>query len=388
MKIPAHRIVFTEREILNAQSAVRDILSSGWVILGKYTEEFEEEYAALHGRKYGIAVASDTAAIEIALRAYGIGDGDKVLFPANGFYGVVIPLLRCGAEPVFFDIDWEENLFSTEDEIERLIKETGAKALILMHTGGLVASRSKEIAEVCKKHRVVCIEDAAHAPGSKMNGEYAGSFGDVSCFSLYATKPINAGEGGIILTDDESLRDLARIYRNYGRTNTFSSSVCAYQGYSWRMTEIQAAIGLGQVKRQDEIRRERILIAGRYDTLIKPLEAEGMFPYMFAGGTEPNWYRYLMVLPEGWHYQDKVNMKKLIADKHSVEIPGDVYEMPVPHQPVWNGKYKHLKFPVAKEWGERHFALPLYNTLTEDEQKYVVEAVLDGYTFTKRMRDL
>jgi len=111
----------------------------------------EKEYAALHGRRYGIAVASDTAAIEIVLRACGIGEGDKVLFPANGFYGVVIPVLRCGAVPVFFDIDWDENVFAHEDTIRKALDEhSDVKALILMHTGGLVASRSRQISDLCE----------------------------------------------------------------------------------------------------------------------------------------------------------------------------------------------------------------------------------------------
>ena len=145
MKIPAHRIVFTEQEIVDFQKAAREILESGWMILGKYTEQFEKEYAALHGRRYGIAVASDTAAIEIVLRACGIGEGDKVLFPANGFYGVVIPVLRCGAVPVFFDIDWDENVFAHEDTIRKALDEhSDVKALILMHTADWLL-RSRQI---------------------------------------------------------------------------------------------------------------------------------------------------------------------------------------------------------------------------------------------------
>jgi len=379
-RIPAHRIVFTEQEIVDFQKAAREILESGWVILGKYTEQFEKEYAALHGRKYGIAVASDTAAIEIALRAYGIGPGDKVLFPANGFYGVVIPVLRCGAEPIFFDIDWEENVFAHEDTIRAVMDEhPDAKVLILMHTGGMVASRSRQIAELCKERGILCLEDAAHAPGALQNGEYAGSFGDIACFSLYATKPINAGEGGMILTDDEEIRDLARIYRNYGRTSTFGRSVCAYQGYSWRLTEMQAALGLGQVRRQDEIRKERNEIAKRYDDLIKPLLDLGIEKYEMAPGSEPNWYRYLMVLPKGFTLEKKDELKAYVEKNSPVSIPGDVYEMPIPFQPVWGGKFDGLEFPVAQEWCDRHFALPLYNTLTEEEQKIVVDAVKEAF---------
>ncbi len=381
MHIPAHRIIFTEEEILDSKNALEEIMSSGQMILGNYTEAFEEEYARLHGRQFGVAVASDTAAIEIALRVYGVGEGDKVLFPANGFYGVVIPVLRCGAEPVFFDINWEENLFATADEIEALIAEHQPRALILMHTGGLVASSSKAIAKVCSNHGVLCIEDAAHAPGAFMGRDPAGSFGDVSCFSLYATKPINAGEGGILLTDDQGVADLASIYRNYGRIATFSNSVCGYQGYSWRLTEIQAAIGLGQVRRQDEIRREREEIAMRYEELVQPLLDVGISKYQFVERTFPNWYRYLMVLPEGWTLDQKQQMKTYIANYWDVHIPGDVYELPVPHQPVWGGKYEEEEFPVATDWCNRHFALPIYNTLTEEEQKYVVQAVLDGFLY-------
>lgn len=375
MHIPAHRIVFTDDEIEDAKNATEQVMRNGQMILGKYTKQFEEEYAQLHGRKYGVAVSSDTAAIEIALRIYGVGEGDKVLFPANGFYGVVIPVLRCGAEPVFFDIDWNENLFVNAYEIESLIHIHNPKALILMHTGGLVASSSKAVGKICKDNNVICIEDAAHAPGAKMNGLYAGSFGDVSCFSLYATKPINAGEGGMLLTDDIGVAELAKQYRNYGRTATFSSSICAYQGYSWRLTEIQAAIGLGQVRRQDEIREERDKIAAIYDFMIALFYSMEDMVYTFNKGTESNWYRYLMVLPEGCTYADKIMLKQYLSRNYMISIPGDVYEMPVPHQPVWGGIYDDQEYPQAKEWGNRHFALPIYNSLTQDEQWYVVESV-------------
>ena len=140
---------------------------------------------------------------------------------------------------------------------------------------------------------MLCIEDAAHAPGALQNGEYAGSFGDVSCFSLYATKPINSGEGGMLLTDDEAIRDLARVYRNYGRTATFGRSVCAYQGYSWRLTGAGRS-GSGAGRRQDEIRMEREDIAARYNDLIQPLLDVRIRDTRWLR-VQPNWYRYLMV---------------------------------------------------------------------------------------------
>ena len=377
MHIPAHRIIFTEEEILDSKNALEEIMSSGKMILGNYTEAFEEEYARLHGRQFGVAVASDTAAIEIALRMYGIGPGDKVLYPANGFFGIVIPILRCGAEPVFFDIRWDQNLFITEVDLAELVAKHKPKALILMHTGGMVAARSRAIGDMCKYLGVICIEDAAHAPGAKMNEEYAGSFGDISCFSLYATKPINAGEGGMLLTDDEEIANLAKVYRNYGRTSSFGRGIHIVEGYSWRLTEIQAAIGLGQVKRQDEIKRERNKIAMLYNDHLALFEKLGVRKYVMAKGSDPNWYRYLMLLPEGYTSDDRAEMKAWILKNYEVQLPGEVYELPAHLQPVWGGKYDHIHMPNSEEWANRHFALPIYNTLNETEQYIIIESVYE-----------
>ena len=387
MNIPAHRTIFTEEEILRAQLAIRDIMSTGQMILGKYTELFEESYANLHNRKYGVAVASDTAGIEILLRTYGIGEGDKVLFPTNGFYGIILPILRCKAEPVFFDIDEGTNLYAHASSLEEYMKKDPAiKAVILMHTAGLVASTSREVSNLCKERGILCIEDAAHAPGAKMNGEYAGSFGDASVFSLYATKPINAGEGGMILTDDANTASMARVYRNYGRESSFGSGVHTVEGYSWRLPEIQAAIGLNQVKRQDEIRAERENIACNYFSFLYSLEAIGVKQFTMEVGSAPNWYRYLLLLPKHWTLADKQAMKERVKEGWHVNLPGDVYEMLAHKQSLWKGKYDHLDFPVANDWVNRHFSLPIYNTLTLQEQKYIIKAVREGCEWVESRR--
>lgn len=376
MKIPACKIVFTDAEIDIALDKIAHVLESGQMILGDYTKAFEEEYAKAHDRKYGVAVASDTAGIEILLRYYDIGKGDKVLFPANGFFGIVIPILRCGAEPVFVDMLWGQNLYADEEMVaEALDKDPSIKAVILMHTGGLVAARSREISNLCKERNVICIEDAAHAPGAKFNGEYAGSFGDASVFSLYATKPINAGEGGMILTDDENTANWAKVYRNYGRKSEFGSGVHVVEGYSWRLTEIQAVIGLGQLKRQDAIREERQKIADTYDSLVGKLENLGVYTYKPRKLTQPNHYRYLMLLPDHWTKSLKDKMREHLKENYDVDLPGDVYEMLAHEQRVWKGRFRDERFPISTEWSARHFSLPIYNTLTAEEQKYVVDSV-------------
>lgn len=380
MKIPAHRIYFTEDEIAKGQEALKDIMSTGQMILGKYTEEFEQKYAELHGRKYGIAVASDTAGIEILLRIYGLHEGDQVLFPANGFFGIVIPILRCKATPFFFDMEKDTNLFATQSMVYHyLTTYPQIKVVILMHTGGLVASYSKEISSLCKQFDTFCIEDAAHAPGSILNGNYAGSFGDASVFSLYATKPLNAGEGGIILTDDPEIARLCKVYRNYGRESSFGSGIHTVEGYSWRLTEIQAAIGINQVKRQDEIRKERQQLAFNYNALVEDLREIGIHRFKMTDGTDPNWYRYLMMFPEDWTTLEKKLFNKIMLEEWGVQIPGDVYERLAHRQPLWRGRYDHLHFPIAQEWVDRHFALPLYNSLSEDEQYYIVKATKESF---------
>lgn len=379
VRIPSHKVVYTDEEIELAKKALEEIMRSGWMVLGKKTQEFEEAYAKLHGRKYAVAVSSDTAALEICLRIAGIGEGDKVAFPANGFAGVVMPIIRVGATPIFFDIDQEENLFATPDRIEALLDEhPDLKCLILSHCGGLVASRSEEIAKLCKDRGVEVIEEAAHAPGATMNGKHAGSFGRAAVLSLYATKPINAGEGGIILTDDAELAEKAKVYRNYGRAKSFGMSVLIYPGDSWRLTEIQAAIGIEQVRRQAIIDEERHMLANRYHDLIKPLKDRGIFPYEPAEGTRPNWYRYLMKLPRGWNHEMRQELKAYAREHYGVDIPGEVYEVPVCDMPIWKDKF-HASFPNAEDWCARNIALPIWNTMTLEEQQIVVKAVAEGF---------
>lgn len=383
--LPSHRISFTDEQKSYILEETGKILDTGQVVLGKYTAEFEHEYAEACGRRYGVAVASDTAAFELQLRIIAGPNGDlkgrHVLFPALAFPSILESIVKAGGKPWFFDGGWDGHLFARVDEVKEAAaecKKTTGKlpiAIILMHTGGLIARDSKEITEWCEANGIEVLEDAAHSYGATLDGAPAGSFGLASAFSLYATKPMHACEGGVIVTNDQQFAEECKLYRNYGRQQDFGRSIIVRHGYSWRMTEIQAVIGLANLRgiapniaRRREIMAEYddmlAAVGGVWDDVPKLAQSEGM---------EPNGYRYIRILPQGWDHAKRLAFKARLKEEHQIDLPGEVYELPCHKQPIWQ-QYSHLNMPMAEDFCNRHFALPVYQTLTDDDLGRVVEA--------------
>lgn len=384
--LASHRISFTEEQKNEILSKTAEILETGQVVLGKHTAEFENAYAEQCNRRYGVAVASDTAAFELQLRIISGPEGDlkgrHVLFPALAFPSILQSIVNAGGQPWYFDGAWDGHLFARLDEVQEAAaackKETGKLpvAIILMHTGGLIARDSKEITQWCQAQGIHVLEDAAHSYGAVLDGAPAGSFGLASAFSLYATKPMHACEGGMIVTDDYQFAEECKLYRNYGRQQDFGRSIIVRHGYSWRMTEIQAVVGLANLKgiepniatrRQimDEYDEQITAVGGVWDDVPKLVQSDGM---------EPNGYRYIRILPEGWDHAKRLELKRKLKEEHQIDLPGEVYELPCHKQPIWS-QYKNLSMPMAEDFCNRHFALPVYQTLTKDDVERVVQSV-------------
>jgi dTDP-4-amino-4,6-dideoxygalactose transaminase len=232
------------------KNAVLEVLDSGMLAQGKKTARFEEEFAAVCGVKHAVATASGTTALHAALLAHGIGPGDEVITTPFTFIATVNSILFTGAQPVFVDI--EEDTFNINSELVEKAITPRTKAIMPVHLYGHPCEMSK-LMEIVKRHNLILIEDAAQSIGAEYNGQRTGGFG-TGCFSLYATKNVMCGEGGMITTNDDEIAQRCRLLRNHGSQRRYVHEVL---GYNFLMNDIDAAIGLVQIGRLGEFTKKR-----------------------------------------------------------------------------------------------------------------------------------
>jgi dTDP-4-amino-4,6-dideoxygalactose transaminase len=249
-------------------AAVDEILTSGALTLGPYTRRFEAAFATAHAARHAAATSSGTAALDIALRGIGVTDRDVVV-PANTFYATAAAVMQAGGKPVFADVDAATFALSPATLEAALTPDTAA--VVLVHIGGLITPQAEDLARICQERGVALVEDAAHAHGSSLGGRFAGSFGVAAGFSLYATKVVTSGEGGMLVTSSDLLADEARIYRDQGK-GAFSANHHVRFGYAWRMSEQNAVTGLVHLRRMEEFIERRREVAARYDEVLASLD--------------------------------------------------------------------------------------------------------------------
>lgn len=289
--IPPVKPYFPDEDIEQIKNDVEKILRSGMLTLYTYTREFEKKFAELCGVKHAIAVNSGTSALEIALKAFNLRSGDEVIVPTNTFSATAAAVFFAGGKPVLTDIDPDSLCIGAEHVQKHITPNT--RGVIAVHIGGLICPEIEEIREICEDEELFLIEDAAHAHGSTFNGEYAGSFGDCGCFSFYPTKVITTGEGGMITTNNDNVAKIAMILRDQGKEN-FHSGRIVELGYNWRLPEINAAIGLVQLKRLPEIIKKRNKIAEFYDRELERID--GITPLKKPKEIENCYYKYVCFL--------------------------------------------------------------------------------------------
>jgi dTDP-4-amino-4,6-dideoxygalactose transaminase len=352
-------------------------LATGALTLGTNTRELEEAFAARHHMPFAVAVSSGTAALQIALRTFGV-DGGEVVVPANTFFATAAAVVHAGGIPCFADISHETLALSAET-IEAVLSERTV-GVVLVHIGGLVSPDTPRIRDLCRQRGVFLLEDAAHAHGSGYDGEPAGTFGDAAAFSFYPTKVMTSGEGGILLTRDEQARDEARIYRDQGKSS-FLGGDHVRLGDAWRMSEVHAAIGLVQLRRLDEFIATRRAVAACYDELLAG--APGITLLAMPFGCEPNYYKYVAMLDAS---VDRDELKRALRAEYDVALSGEVYATPLDAQPVF-AKYAHGVRPVAEDVCARHVCLPIHSDMTADEAEYVATSLRSALSrLTQRTR--
>ena len=371
--IPAARIVIPAEDRREILARIDEALCTGALTLGRNGEAFEAAFARVVGARFAIAVQSGTSALEIVLRSLGV-DGREVIVPTNTFFATPAAVIHAGGRPRFADVERATMALSVETVAAAVSSETAA--VILVHIGGMVSPETPKIAAFCRDRDLVLVEDAAHAHASSLGSRMAGTFGTAAAFSFYPTKVITAGEGGMIVTDDEEIHRQALQYRDQGKEG-FLTNFHVRLGYNWRLSELHAALGLSQLGRLDEFVAERRRVAAAYTRRLAAVC--GVEPLLPPEGSRSNFYKYPALLERG---VDRPALKRALKERHRVSLSGEVYDTPCHRQPVFRD-WAAGEFPVADDLCSRHICLPIYPGMTDDEIDHVVMALQD--TLSRRI---
>lgn len=368
----------------------KEVLSSANYIMGKNVVEFEKEFAEYIGVKHAISVGNGTDALVIALKSLGIGSGDEVITSTFTYFASAESISAVGATPVFVDVEKETFNIDPAKIEEKITKKT--KAIIPVHIFGQSA-RMDEINEIAKKHNLKVIEDAAQAVGSKYKGKMIGTLGDAACFSFFPTKNLScAGDGGMIVTNDDNIAIVARALRTHGSgengqkafnflnnikeeietskdgDDTVYNPLKYYNyliGFNSRLDAIQAAILRVKLPHLDKWNEGRRKIAKIYD---EKLKNSNVVTPVVDKENDPIYHQYVL------QCEDRETMLTKLKEKGVAT--GVYYPVPLHLQKVYKDLgYKEGDMPVAEYLSHRTFAIPVYPELTETEVDYIIESI-------------
>jgi perosamine synthetase len=358
-------------------SAVRQVLESGWIGLGPKTEEFERKFSEYVGISHAIGTNSGTAALHLALKALGIGQGDEVILPSLTFVSCAHAVLYCAAKPVFADVDKDTLLISAEDVEKKLTRRT--RAIMSVHYGGHPCDMDALI-EVARHRGVYVIEDAAHACGAEWKGRKVGSIADIACFSFHAVKNLTTGEGGMITTGNQAIADeLRRLrwlgiskatwdrYRPGATTSSKPGPTWYYEvqnlGYKYHMNDIAAAMGIVQLGKLDRSNNKRRQIAEYYNRAFSHLPGIGI-------PVEKDYARSVYHL-----YVLKAEKRdELITYARDNGVATSVHYMPVHLHPLYR-RISNARVPVTEMIWKKLVTLPMFPDLTDSELHKIVTTV-------------
>ncbi|MFN2601746.1 MAG: DegT/DnrJ/EryC1/StrS family aminotransferase [Gemmatimonadaceae bacterium] len=352
--------------------AIRDVVASGFLIQGPHVADFEKAVATMTGASHAVAVANGTCALQLALGALDFGPGDICVMPAYSWVATANVVELCGGRPVFVDIDAQTFNIDT-GKLEQTLSKLGdqkVKAVMPVHAFGQMASM-REITEICDALSIPVIEDAACALGAKLDGRNAGTWSQMGCFSFHPRKAVTTGEGGMVITGDASLARRLRALRNHGADPDSSTQDFICAGYNYRLTEFQGAFGVVQMSKVERIVARRREAAARYDKL---LTNSPLTPPAVAAKAEHVYQAYVTLLPPEVAKRRPEIIRA--AREQGVELQIGTIHMPL--TTYYRGRYNHRvgEFPVTDSVAARTLALPIYESITAEQQQEVVEVTL------------
>jgi dTDP-4-amino-4,6-dideoxygalactose transaminase len=369
--IPVMRPWLGEEETAAAAAAI----ASGWIAQGPRVAEFEEAFAAAIGVDNAVAVSSCTTALHLALIAAGVGPGDEVVVPSLSFIATANAVRYVGAEPVFADVDLATQNLTLATVEPRLTSKT--RAIILVDQAGVPADLGT-MRVLADKHGITVIEDAACAAGSIYRGRAVGAGADLAAFSFHPRKLITTGEGGMVTTNDATMAARIRRLREHGMDVSAADRHRSKQpvlekytevGFNFRMTDIQAAIGLVQLRKLAEMVARRRELAARYKALFAGVPGFHMISDPEYGTT--NYQSFWILMPD----DSPVSRDALLRDLAQAGVSARRGIMAAHLEPAYASQ-QHSPLPVTERLTKRSLILPLFHEMTEDQQDIVAAAVL------------
>ena len=370
--IPITRPFLGEEEV----AAAAEVIRSGWLTQGEKVEQFETAVARYVGAGRAVAVSNCTTALHLALVAAGIGPGDEVICPSFSFIATANAIVHAGARPVFVDID--SRTYNMDPDLIEAAITSRTKALMPVDQIGLAAD-IMAIRAIARQHGLKVIEDAAPSLGAMIAGRRVGSLSDMTCFSFHPRKSITTGEGGVITTDDPDLAGRLHRIRSHGastsdlhrhRSKTIQFEEYRELGYNYRMTDIQAAIGIVQMRKLDSILAERRRLAARYSELLR--NCEWLEPPLEPSNRFHTYQSYCIRLgaPEA--------REAIMADMAGRGIATRRGVMAIHLEPFYQQLCPGVLLPVTETCSAETLLLPLFPGLTDAEQHFVVESLLSA----------
>ncbi len=375
MNIPYGKQWIDEDDI----QAVVDVLKGDYLTTGPAISEFEKAVCEYTGAKYAVAIANGTAALHAACFAAGIKYGDEVITTPMTFAASANCVLYCGGTPVFADIRPDTYNIDPAEIRKKITDKT--KAIIAVHYTGQPCDMD-EIQAIAKEHHLTVIEDAAHALGADYKGRKIGTISDMTTFSFHPVKHITTGEGGMITTNDEKLYEKLKLFRSHGITRdeslmTKKEGGWYYQqvdlGYNYRITDIQCALGISQMRKLDNFIARRRELVKRYEEAFRDIEGI-ICPYQ-QEECHNSWHLYVIQVQE---------RKKVFDQLRNAGIQANVNYIPVYQHPYYQDHgYQDVCCQQAEKLYEHIIILPLFAGLTDEQQDYVIQKVKDAAAHEK-----
>lgn len=361
LKIPFAEPYVTDEDV----KAVAGAVSEKRLSHGDYVQRFEDQFAKYLGVKHAVAVCNGTAALHTTLAAIGVRPGDEIIVPSFSFISTANCALFQGAKPIFVDID--QSTYNIDpNKIEKKITDK-TKAIIPVHYAGQPADMDP-IRKIAEKYGIHVIEDAAEAHGALYKGKKAGSLSELACFSFYPNKNMTTGEGGMITTNDGELSEKMRMIRSHGEDERYHHVIL---GYNYRMTDIQAALGIVQLSRLNWVIKKKAEKAAYYDKQIKAkFGGEIKTPYLVAYAT----HVYMFY---GVRFKSKEIRDKTAAEFGEKNVETRIAFPPIHLQPLYKELFGYGRgyLPVTERVADTILCLPIYPHITQKMQDYVLSAM-------------
>jgi len=366
---PTNKPYFPHDDRVFVARETEKILETGVLTMGPWVKELEKEAAEQIGTEYVVTTNSGTSALEILLRYNKLAPGDEVIVPTNTFVATANAVSLAGGIPVLADIS-AETLSIDPSHVEKLITPK-TRGVICVHIAGIIACDFAELKSVCEENNLFLLEDAAHAYGAQSAYGTAGTLGDGAAFSLFPTKPVTAGEGGLIATNDHDCALFAQSYRCHGIDTVSGYNQFIQLGHNFRMSEITALVGCTSIRRNGDAQKKRNEIAQVY---LNSFGSSMCATPIIVKDSYPAWFKFPVILPQG---VSKATVKSKLA--RAGVSSNTCYWPPVHRQPFYaqNPTVGKDAFPVADTVLDRTIAIPLYPSLDVTRAQYIADTLND-----------